>query len=612
MSVPSSRLILLSVFLLDLLLALAALANLRTRKHSRLTAGVGTYLLLAAFWALCTALELKAAPPTAQQVWAALTLLPYGFLPWLWLFLVFLSAEQTFRPPSLLLLLLVEPLLLNALAWTDSFRPLIWRTAAPPASFARAALAALPGPGINLHAGFAFLVVLAGALILFSRRRQAAPRRTAGRRGFLLAAGLLPWLCDAAVRLNLGPETVYPTPVVGGVSALLLYAVLLPLPLSDLMPFAYETIVNSMRDPVIVLDMKNRIITHNAAAAALLPPARDSTPGSGTDAPLAMLNARVTEGGELIIEQGGEAHAFDMGLSPLLDKKKKRQGKIMVLRDISERQEMERELRSLNARIKLDLERAANLQASLLPHAFRQVPGVRFDWIFEPCDELAGDLFNIFRLDERHAGFYLLDVSGHGLVASLLSFALGRLLSPLPDQSSLLKRYDSGPGGKTLTRPVEVAETLNRQFPFNAETQQYFSLFYGIYNFEARLLRYVSAGHSGFAYLPSGGAAALRAVPSFPIGLHPKPAYREQRLQVLPGDRVYLFSDGITELLDSRGVQFGTARLLEELTRSAGTPLRQSLDSLLHAVRHWGSGTQRSDDISILAFEAGPGRPASS
>lgn len=98
------------------------------------------------------------------------------------------------------------------------------------------------------------------------------------------------------------------------------------------------------------------------------------------------------------------------------------------------------ELERINQRMKLDLTAAAEIQKSLLPSRPPQVPGISIGWEFRPCDELAGDILNVFQLDEHHLAFYVLDVSGHGVPAALLAVSLSRMLSPEIDSASLLKR----------------------------------------------------------------------------------------------------------------------------------------------------------------------------
>ena len=89
-------------------------------------------------------------------------------------------------------------------------------------------------------------------------------------------------------------------------------------------------------------------------------------------------------------------------------------------------------LEEANLRMKRDLEMAARIQQSLLPPAEFNVPGVSLSWIVKPCDELAGDTLNVFKLDKDHLGLYMIDVSGHGVSSSLLSFTSDPLDVPCP------------------------------------------------------------------------------------------------------------------------------------------------------------------------------------
>ena len=99
-----------------------------------------------------------------------------------------------------------------------------------------------------------------------------------------------------------------------------------------------------------------------------------------------------------------------------------------------------------------------------------RVPGVNFAWIYRPCDELAGDGLNIIPLGDGKVGLYVLDVSGHGVAAALLSVTLSRLLSPPSEPSSILIQ-NRGVGDRfDITPPAEVAARLNRLFPFDSAT----------------------------------------------------------------------------------------------------------------------------------------------
>ena len=86
-----------------------------------------------------------------------------------------------------------------------------------------------------------------------------------------------------------------------------------------------------------------------------------------------------------------------------------------------------------------------------------------FEWSYEACESLGGDMFNIFRLDERRVGMYVLDVSGHGPSAALQSVTLSHVLTPFDQQGGILKRISESSGRYEVTSPAEVARRLNRE-----------------------------------------------------------------------------------------------------------------------------------------------------
>ncbi|MCB9089082.1 MAG: response regulator [Calditrichae bacterium] len=158
-------------------------------------------------------------------------------------------------------------------------------------------------------------------------------------------------------------------------------------------------------------------------------------------------------------------------------------------------QKRNEELQTANKRMKRDLQAAARIQNSLLPGISPENAQVATAWHFLPCEELAGDILNIFNLSDHEIGFYVLDVSGHGVPAALLSVTLSRLLSPVLDDASLLKSQISHPPGYEITPPEKVANQLNKRFQIDLESGQFFTMLYGIINTRTREMRYVSCGH---------------------------------------------------------------------------------------------------------------------
>ncbi len=273
-----------------------------------------------------------------------------------------------------------------------------------------------------------------------------------------------------------------------------------------------------------------------------------------------------------------------------------------------ELEETNARLAKANDRMYRDLKAAAKIQETLLPREAPRVPGTAFAWAYRPCDELGGDGLNIIPFGDGEVGLYILDVSGHGVSAALLSVTLSRLLSPPSQPSSILIRNREASDRLDITPPAVVAAHLNRLFPFDSATEQFATMVYGILNAATGEFRYVSTGHPGPVHLPSGGHPVILESPGFPIGLADD-AYEERSVRLGAGDRLYLYSDGVCEAMDPTGEQFGHGRLLEAISRGGCESLQEGLAALLAGVERWHGSERPQDDISILAVELVPPDP---
>ena len=152
---------------------------------------------------------------------------------------------------------------------------------------------------------------------------------------------------------------------------------------------------------------------------------------------------------------------------------------------------------------------------------------------------------------------------------------VSRFLSPVPDSSSLLLRKVEGTSDYALVPAAEVAAQLNRRFLFDAATEQYFTMVYGILDLESLQFRYISAGHPALVHVPAGAPATILEAPGFPIGIT-HADYEEHTVRLKPGDRLYLYSDGIIEAKNARDQLFGTRGLAEFLDEGrAHAPRRE-------------------------------------
>lgn len=254
-----------------------------------------------------------------------------------------------------------------------------------------------------------------------------------------------------------------------------------------------------------------------------------------------------------------------------------------------------------NQRMKKSLDAAARIQRSFLPERPPVSDRADFAWHYEPCDELGGDTLNIVPLGENSVGIYIMDVSGHGVPAALLSVNLSRYLTRSDGEQSVLKRAD-GSGGFELTPPAKVVGDMNRHFAFDKESAQYFTALYGILNPAKGEFRYTSGGHPG-PLLISGGKGTLHRARPPAVGFIPGAKFKEDALEIKSGDRLYFYTDGIFEISNADGEEFGQDRLLEVFEKAVGLSLDESLKRVVEATREWSGCEPFDDDVSLIGVE---------
>jgi sigma-B regulation protein RsbU (phosphoserine phosphatase) len=203
---------------------------------------------------------------------------------------------------------------------------------------------------------------------------------------------------------------------------------------------------------------------------------------------------------------------------------------------------------------------------------------------------VGGDGLGVFALDESRLGVYLLDVSGHGVAAALLSVALARQLPPQNNDRA--------------GEPAEVALRLNRWLMADRANEQFFTMVYGVLDVRSLAFRYVSAGHPDLLRVSAGGEASFDTGQAIPIGIRRDAAFPEQQLQLQRGDVLVLYSDGIVESQDAGKRLFGQERLRQCVRASAGRGVDACVDQVVAEVQAWAAGSPH-DDVSILAVAVG-------
>jgi phosphoserine phosphatase RsbU/P len=252
-----------------------------------------------------------------------------------------------------------------------------------------------------------------------------------------------------------------------------------------------------------------------------------------------------------------------------------------------------------NQRMKRDLDAAARVQQTLLPEGFPEIPGLSFAWTYRPCDELAGDALNIVRINDDFVALYLLDVSGHGVPAALLSVTATRSLHPRAAGAPSLV---AGPGvNPVAVAPAQVASSMNALYPMESNGNHYFTMIYGILDVNTHRLRFTVAGHPAPILVREGRPPERLDVMGCAIGMFDEAEFEESVIDLARGDRLYFYSDGVTEEVNSQDQEFGEERLLRAIADGQGSSLQETVETLVQKVVAWRGEEHLRDDISILA-----------
>jgi sigma-B regulation protein RsbU (phosphoserine phosphatase) len=249
------------------------------------------------------------------------------------------------------------------------------------------------------------------------------------------------------------------------------------------------------------------------------------------------------------------------------------------------------ELRSALDRIQADLVAAAAMQRSLLPQGSPLSQRLALDWLFIPAAVVAGDIFNFFEHDGRYLEFYLLDVAGHGVPSAMLSVSLSRILS-----------LERAAGGAPLAAPHEVVATLNRRFQSD-DASLYFTIVYGHFDTLSGIGELCQAGHPHPLLVRRGGAIERVGEGGFPVGMLPDLDYESVPFTLGPGDRLILYSDGVTDCRDAAGEQFELGRLHRVAGDCHDKPLATLTACLAERLQEWRGTGEIEDDISMLVLE---------
>jgi phosphoserine phosphatase RsbU/P len=298
-------------------------------------------------------------------------------------------------------------------------------------------------------------------------------------------------------------------------------------------------------------------------------------------------NCRITAGGD-------RETPVEFSASPLRSPEGTLFGILYVFRETSERERIQQ-------MVLRQLEELGAMQKRLLPSRETRIPGLRFDWLFIPATLGGGDALGFFRVDDTHTAFYAVDVVGQGIVSSLFSLVLHMFLTPHPDSGGMLVEKTQS-GSRTLS-PAEVVKNLANRFYLRHDTNPYFTMTYGMIEPSTGKGRIVRAGHPFPLLLRADGTVEFVRTEGYAVGLFPGADVASEEIVLAPGDRLFLYSDGLMDSANPAGQSYGARRMEETLKACKDKPLSEAVESVRKDLVAWRGSDSFVDDVSLLAVE---------
>ena len=194
-------------------------------------------------------------------------------------------------------------------------------------------------------------------------------------------------------------------------------------------------------------------------------------------------------------------------------------------------------------------------------------------------------------------------MEGFRVPAALLSVTINRVLTTRDPSASILISQRPGESRSDVVPPQQVAVHLNRQFPMGSQSGRYFTIAYAVLDTETRRLRYILAGQPAPILARKGQRPEQLTGSGFPIGLVDDAEFDEYSLQMEPGDRLYFYSDGITEARNEPGDMLQPEGLIRFIERSREQPIDDGIQKIVKAVTQWCHPVTFDDDLSLLVLE---------
>ena len=293
--------------------------------------------------------------------------------------------------------------------------------------------------------------------------------------------------------------------------------------------------------------------------------------------------------------QDAETHGLALGAMDFIKKPFIPDVLVLRVRHTIDLVRLQHDLEQENERIRSELAMASRIQSAMLPGIFPAFPERKEFDIYasmDPVRGVGGDFFDFFFIDRDHLCLLIADVSGKGIPAALFMMASKIILA------------DNAKSGKS---PAQILQDTNEAICANNPEEMFVTVWLGILDISTGLLTTANAGHEYPALMHADGQFELfRDRHGLVVGGMPGVKYHEHSLQMYPGSKLFVYTDGVPEATDAENALFGTTRMLEALNAHANESPKQILHGVRQAVNEFVSDMEQFDDLTMMCLEYMP------
>jgi phosphoserine phosphatase RsbU/P len=258
-----------------------------------------------------------------------------------------------------------------------------------------------------------------------------------------------------------------------------------------------------------------------------------------------------------------------------------------VLRTLREEMERARVERKRRQRVEEELADARETEQGLLPPQIPEIPGFEIWAAWQPASVLSGDYFDARKLDDQLLALSIADVAGKGTPAALLVSNLQAAVRV---------------SGAADVLPAELCRRVNRVMRGNIGPEKFITFFYAVLDPPARRLTYSNAGHNAPVLVRGNGSVIRLHEGGLVLGLSAEAEYEQATVALQSGDRLVLFTDGLTEAHNPAGEEFGEEQLIEVIVRNPELAAQVLGEKVLEAAGRFSGGFE--DDATLVVVRA--------